>query len=132
MLTGGCYCGRVRFAADAPAFHETVCHCASCRRAVGAASVAWFSVKRASFRLTAGEPTRFRSSPGVTRSFCGTCGTSLTYEAEAYPDELDLTIASLDDPDAVPPKDHTQAAERLRWTSLADGLPVHPRTRPGR
>ncbi|MGY2052349.1 GFA family protein [Methylobacterium sp. JK268] len=132
MLVGGCLCGAVRYACDAPPFHETVCHCASCRRAVGAAEVAWFSVPRAALRFTAGVPTRYASSPGVVRSFCGHCGTSLAYEAQAHPDEIDLTIASLDDPEAVAPKDHTQVAERLRWTVVPDGLPAYPRGRPGR
>ncbi|MFE1600377.1 GFA family protein [Methylobacterium sp. ID0610] len=130
MLTGGCLCGQVRYAADGPVFHETICHCACCRRAVGAASVAWFSVPRAAFRLTAGEPARYRSSPGVLRGFCGVCGTSLTYETRGHPDAVDVTVASLDDPDAVVPRDHTQAAERLRWTIIGDGLPVHPGARP--
>ncbi|ACA16810.1 glutathione-dependent formaldehyde-activating GFA [Methylobacterium sp. 4-46] len=132
MLTGGCLCGRVRYAADAPAFHETLCHCASCRRAVGAAPVAWFSVARAALRFTGEAPSRYASSPGVVRGFCATCGTSLTYEAEAHAEEIDVTIASLDDPDAAPPRDHTQAAGRPRWTVLADGLPAYPGRRPGR
>jgi hypothetical protein len=41
MLTGGCYCGAVRYETDGEPFHETICHCADCRRIVGAASVAW-------------------------------------------------------------------------------------------
>ena len=48
-------------------------------------SVAWLTVPHASFRFTAGVPTSFRSSAEVTRRFCGTCGTSLTYEHDAPP-----------------------------------------------
>ena len=132
MLTGGCFCGFVRYEADAHPFHETVCHCASCRRMVGAAEVAWFSVPRAAFRLTAGAPSRFASSEGVERSFCPTCGTSLTYRSRDFPDEIDVTIASLDDPDAAPPRDHTQVADKLRWTRLPEDLPAYPTRRPGR
>lgn len=129
MLTGGCFCGFVRYAADAAAFHETICHCSDCRRVVGAASVAWFSVKRAALRYTGGEPASFRSSPAVTRRFCGRCGTSLTYESDRHPDEVDVTICSLDDPDALPPKDHTYAARKLGWTQLCDGLPAYKELR---
>ena len=129
-LTGGCFCGRVRYEAAGPAFHGTVCHCASCRRMVGAASVAWVSVERAGFRFTAEPPTSFQSSPHVTRTFCPTCGTSLTYASDGHGAEIDITIASLDDPDAVPPGDYVQAREKLRWTTLGDDLPVHDGSRP--
>ena len=130
MLTGGCFCGFVRYEADAAAFHETICHCTDCRRVVGVASVAWFSVPRAALRFTAGEPASFRSSPQVTRRFCGRCGTSLTYEPDHHPDELDVTICSLDNPEALPPKDHVMVASKLRWTLLCDGLPTYEGWRP--
>jgi hypothetical protein len=32
MLTGGCFCGRVRYEARGPAFNRTSCHCSICRR----------------------------------------------------------------------------------------------------
>ncbi|MFC7610224.1 GFA family protein [Teichococcus aestuarii] len=44
----------------------------------------------------------------------------------ATPEEIDVTIASLDEPEAVPPADHTQAASRLSWLALEDGLPRIP------
>ncbi|WP_149541314.1 GFA family protein [Siccirubricoccus phaeus] len=126
MLTGGCLCGEIRYAAHGAPFHPTLCHCGSCRRAAGAPVVAWFSVPREGYRLLAGTPARYASSPGVTRTFCPRCGTSLTYESAAYAAEIDITTASLDDPEAVPPQDHTQTAHRLGWVSLADGLPAYP------
>jgi hypothetical protein len=132
MLSGGCFCRRVRYQADGEPFHETICHCVDCRRVVGAASVAWFTVPRTGFHITAGSPTRFASSPGVTRTFCGVCGTSLTYASDAHADEIDLTICSLDDPEALPPKDHTMAQSKLSWVQPDEGLPVYPRMRPGR
>ena len=46
MLTGGCFCGRVRYEARGPAFNRTSCHCSICRRTSGAPFVAWFSVAR--------------------------------------------------------------------------------------
>ena len=100
MLTGGCYCGAVRYETDGEPFHETICHCADCRRIVGAASVAWFTVPRATLRFTRQEPASVRSSPAVMRRFCGACGTSLTYANDGAPDEIDVTTASLDDAEA--------------------------------
>jgi hypothetical protein len=132
MLKGGCFCGQVRYEAGGTPFHPTVCHCSMCRRVVGAPMVAWFSVPRAEYRVVAGAPARFASSEKAERSFCPRCGTALTYESREFPDEVDITTASLDDPEAVPPEDHTYTAARLRWVCLAGGLPAHPARRPGR
>jgi hypothetical protein len=132
MLEGGCLCGHVRYEAGGVPFHPTVCHCSMCRRAAGAPMVAWFSVPRPGFRFVAGEPTRFASSPGATRTFCPRCGTPLTFEGDGHAEEIDVTTASLDDPEAMPPADHTRTATQLRWVRLADGLPRYPDTRPGR
>lgn len=124
MLTGGCHCGAARYEANGQPYHETICHCTDCRRIVGAASVAWLTVRRATFRFRGREPSSVRSSARVTRRFCGACGTSLTYEHDALPDEIDVTIASLDDADAWPPKDHTRVREKLPWETICDSLPA--------
>lgn len=129
MITGGCFCGHVRYEADGELFHETICHCEDCRRAVGAHVVAWFSVKRASFRWTGTAPQAFRSSPKATRRFCGACGTSLTFEGDASPDEFDLTISSLDSPSDVAPRDHVYVRSKLAWDPVCDGLPQYATTR---
>ena len=92
--------------------------------------VAWFTVPRTEFRLVAGAPARFASSDRAERSFCPRCGTPLTFEGAAFPDEVDITTASLDDPEAMPPRDHTHTATRLRWLRLDDGLPTWPDARP--
>ncbi len=122
MLTGGCFCGAVRFEVAGEAFHSTVCHCADCRRVAGAPMVAWFSVKLADFRITAGVPKRFRSSAQVERRFCGECGTGLTYQHADLPEELDVATCSLDAPEAMPPQDHSWTSSQLPWVKLADGL----------
>lgn len=123
-LLGGCYCGQIRYEAAGTPFHETNCHCSICRRCSGAPMVAWFSVPRAQFRILQGEPARFRS-PQAVRSFCPRCGTQLTFAHDDFPDEIDVTTCSLDDPNALPPRDHSYAGTRLDWIRLADGLPAY-------
>jgi hypothetical protein len=45
-------------------------------------------------------------------------------------DEVDVTVGSLDDPEAVPPQDHTFVDNQLSWVKLDDGLPRHAQARP--
>ena len=59
----------------------------------------------------------------MTRTFCGTCGTSIGYADAGLPDELYLTIGFLDDPERFVPEAHAYWAERLPWVEFADGLP---------
>src|SRR5215831_12360217 len=103
MLTGGCFCGFVRYRADDAPFNETNCHCSICRRTSGAPFVAWYSVHADTFAFVSGEPAKFSSSEHAERTFCPRCGTPLTFLSHRYPDELDITVCSLDDPECVRP-----------------------------
>lgn len=129
VVEGGCLCGAVRYRASGESSRPTLCHCNSCRRAAGAPLVAWTTFPPDRFEFTKGTPARYRSSPPVVRTFCARCGTSLTYQHTSFPDEIDVTIASLDDPAVFPPADHTWTSERIAWLELADGLPRFPRSR---
>lgn len=128
-LAGGCYCGAVRYQIDAEPFDSTLCHCADCRRVAGAPAVAWFSVRPGEIGLTGIEPARFTSSPGATRSFCPRCGTPLLFQND--PGVLDVSTCTLDQPELVPPADHTRTGGQVAWLHLADALPRYPGTRTG-
>lgn len=121
--TGGCFCGAVRYAITGPLRDASHCHCSSCRRTAGAPLVTWATYPRGAFRLTRGTPRELRSSPPVTRTFCGACGTPLTYLTRDEPEWIDVTVISLDDPDAVTPDDHIWTEHRLPWLDLDDDLP---------
>jgi GNAT superfamily N-acetyltransferase len=136
MLTGGCLCGDVRYYVVGPVSDETNCHCNSCRRSSGAPFVSWFSVPAAAIVFAAGEGTEVVVSEGVEfassergrRRFCPRCGTALTFRSTETPEMIDVTTASLDEPAAVPPRDHTWAEEALPYVELGD-LKAFPKSR---
>jgi hypothetical protein len=111
----------VRYRFTATPSSSANCHCRSCRRASGAPVVAWITVRRAELTLLSGTPGVFHSSPGVTRQFCGRCGTQLTYESGRHPDTIDITTASLDDPEAYPPAAEVWLEHRLGWQPTSPG-----------
>lgn len=125
VFEGGCLCGEVRYRASGEVSDATFCHCGTCRRAAGAPVVAWITVPVARFAFTRGGPVEFHSSPPVTRSFCGACGTPLTYRHASSPDAIDVTTASCDEPEAFPPADHTWTSHGIGWMQADDGLPRH-------
>ena len=122
---GGCLCGATRYRAAGPAANRCYCHCRSCRGGAGAPYVAWATVPAAGFALTRGTLATYRSSEPVTRGFCPRCGTTLTYAQRERPEELDLTVASLDEPGALAPEYHIWVSQRLPWVVLGDGLPQY-------
>lgn len=130
-LEGGCLCGAIRYRIAGEPYHVTHCHCTFCRRASGAPFVTWFSIATADLLVTRGEAAPYRSSSRATRSFCGQCGTQLTFRYDASPQETDVTLCSLDQPETLSPGDHTYWRSRLPWVLICDGLPVHATTRGG-
>lgn len=125
VVEGGCLCGRVRYRASGIPRGNTICHCATCRRASGAPLVAWTSFATDSFAFTSDAPAIYASSPGIERGFCPRCGTPLTYRRLEEAGNIDVTVATLDDPEAIPPEDHTWVQSRLSWIKLSDGLPTY-------
>ena len=93
---GGCLCGAVRYRATGESLARTLCHCRSCRLASGAPSLAWVVFQSSDFAFIAESPVSFHSSPGVTRTFCGKCGTPLTYQRDAERGTIDVTTVTLD------------------------------------
>ncbi len=122
-ITGRCACGEVRFAARGEVRARNHCHCDSCRRATSSPFTTWLTVARAALRWTGAEPRAHASSPGVTRRFCGRCGSPMSYETDERPDEVDLYAASLDDSSDFAPEFHSHWDERVTWVTLADDLP---------
>jgi len=116
-VQGGCKCGAIRYALTEPPTEIVVCHCPDCRRVSGAHALAWVILPSAGFHLSTGTPTAYRSSSHVTRTFCGSCGTTLTYQHDDARDSIDVTIGSLDDPETFKPTQQLAEEHRLSWAS---------------
>jgi hypothetical protein len=125
-LEGGCLCGATRYRISAEPRHADYCHCRMCQRATGAPVVPWLTVASDAFAWTKDEPAVYRSSHIAERLFCRTCGTQLAFRAVAEPNHLDVTLASLDDPETVRPTHHIWTDSRIGWFEVADDLPRYP------
>lgn len=126
-IEGGCLCSGIRYRVAGSPLHSVNCHCKTCRSAAAAPSVAWVTFERDKFELLGGTPVVFRSSALVRRTFCGTCGTPLTYENEKTPETLDVTTVSLDDPSLFPPTREIWLEHRIGWQPVNQSLGQFPR-----
>lgn len=120
---GGCLCGVIRYRLSGEPKGVNLCHCQSCRRATGGPAVGFIDMPPGGFMWIDVKPAIYMSSPGVRRSFCPTCGTSLTYEADDLPGEMHILSATLDDPAPWAPTEAYFNSDRIAWLKI--DLPDH-------
>lgn len=123
---GGCLCGAVRYRATADPIRVVNCHCGLCRRVSGAAFLTHVHFALGDFTWMVGEPTRYRSSSTAERGFCPKCGSTLTMHEPVLDDRVQVSLGSLDHPDAVRPDDHVWTESQLVWLRIEDALPRFP------
>ncbi len=122
--TGGCMCRAIRYKTSGTPKGSGYCHCRSCRHHTGAPVAAFVDFAPEQVQWLSGNRERYESSPGVFRTFCGVCGTSLTWEGHhSNSDWVEFHISTLDDPDQFPPNKHTHYGERISWLQLMDNFP---------
>lgn len=122
-MAGACLCGGFRFVARGEPLYRAYCHCEDCRRSTGAPVSTLVGYKTDEVEYFGKEPRRYRSSAGVTRAFCGTCGASISYEDERLPGEIHLHTGLFEDPEAFPPLIHSWYSQAISWLHLQDELP---------
>ena len=122
QMTGGCACGRVRYTATVEPADAYLCHCRMCQRATGSVSIAMVNAKLDGLSWD-GEPDWYDSSPIAQRSYCRECGTSFGFRFREDSENMDLTVASFDDPSRFKPKHHFGAESMHRAWLNTEGLP---------
>ncbi len=121
-ITGGCQCGALRYRITGPLFNAHICHCRMCQKASGNFFAALVGVKKKDIHWRNGEPAVFRSSSVVSRGFCRSCGTPLTFAYDTS-DHLSVSIGSLDQPQRAAPANQFGLEARLPFCDTLHLLP---------
>ena len=129
VLTGGCLCGQVRYEARGPAVNVRACHCRICQKVTGASFYARAVFPREAVSRT-GETRRVAVPDRPWRLACAACGSPMFVQPRGDAPFIAISLASLDDPDALAPDMHIWTSSKLAWLRLADGLPQYPETPP--
>jgi hypothetical protein len=90
------------------------------------------SVPRDDFAWTKGEDQVrwLKSSSFGQRAFCAACGSPLQVMVNHQPETVDFPVATLDEPDRVPPEFHIFWGSKVAWFDPGDDLPKHEKLRP--
>ena len=132
MIRGSCLCKRVRFEIRGKLGRSSHCHCSMCRKATGAAFGSYAAVRVENLKIVSGAETimRYRSSPGVERTFCARCGSTLQFVSEKNPGIVEVALGTLDDDPGIRVPRHIYAASKAPWHEIKDGLPQYPESAP--
>ncbi|MDG9760564.1 GFA family protein [Pseudomonas sediminis] len=120
---GGCQCGALRYQINAPLEDIAHCHCLVCRRSTGGILTTWVTVPRETFHWLSGTLKAFKLSASCTRYFCADCGAHLALFTSLSPHTLDVTVATLDEPEQAPADRHIWVGSRLPWLRVDPQLP---------
>lgn len=130
-LTGGCYCGELRYEAEGSPLMKARCHCRECQYFTGGEGNDFMAMPLGGFSYTKGQPKAFKRSDlanANTREFCGACGTPILTRAVALPAAVILKIGSLDDPSVFAgPQVVIQTADAHSFHLMPEGVPAFPR-----
>ena len=132
-MTGGCYCGAVRYVITERPMVKGQCHCRACQYMAGGAPQYFLLVPPAGFAWTAGKPAKYQRPDldnAVTRSFCPTCGTQLTTGRQDMPGVV-VKVGTLDDPSRFAPHVVLCNAQAQPFHHVPDGIPVFDDLPPG-
>jgi hypothetical protein len=128
-LTGGCYCGAVRFVAEGDPIMKAQCHCRECQYITGGGPNLIVGMPAAGFAYTKGEPATFTRADlpnPVTRHFCAQCGTAIATKAPGFPGMI-IKIGTLDDPAIYEgPQIAIWVSEKQAFHHVPEGVPAFP------
>lgn len=121
-ISGGCYCGKVRYRADGISPEITECHCSQCRKQAGH-RYATVDAKADNLKIEGSDNiTWFRSSPAAERGFCSSCGSNLFWKSSTD-DEMAILAASIDDASEFRMTGHIFVNDKGAYYEIPDDLP---------
>lgn len=129
-LTGGCYCGALRYEVGSEPVMRAQCHCRECQHISGGGPNYFMLIPPDGFRYTSGEPKTFARSDleaPVTREFCADCGTHIVTRPQTVP-FLVLKVGTLDDPAAFEaPAMAIFTIDKQPFHEIPEGMPTFER-----
>jgi hypothetical protein len=123
-LTGGCFCGRVRYEFAPEYLAYRYCFCSRCRKLRGTAHAANIFVKQAGFKWLRGEEAVRRYDLEGARfgnCFCENCGSPVPRQALAGKAYL-IPAGTVDEDPGIMPEGAIFWDSRVDWLPPADKL----------
>ncbi|MDT2058573.1 MAG: GFA family protein [Planktomarina sp.] len=125
-VTGGCYCGEVRYEVDGPQEAAFQCHCRECQYLTGGNANIVVVFAESDFRYTKGLASSFARSDlenPVTRHFCGACGTGIGSRTPSRPNSMIVKVGTLDNPGEYQAQAAIFTCDRQAYHYIPNNIP---------
>ena len=123
-----CNCGKLQIVCAGEPVRVSMCHCLECQRRTGAVfgGQAWFTQQQTTI---SGNSTQFTRQSDAGRSvsfrFCPICGSTVYWEAEAFPGHIAVAVGSFADPAFPAPTHSGWEAKRHHWVEPLRAMAIH-------
>lgn len=119
---GSCLCGAVKIRVEGKLSGADACHCSQCRKQTGHYLVST-NVAESALSVEGEENVQwYHSSEDARRGFCGTCGSTLFWDAIAS-DRIAIAMGLFDGPTGTRLTHHIFTADKGDYYEITDGLP---------
>ena len=133
-ITGGCLCGKIRYAISQPLENIVACHCTHCQKASGAGVSHNAIVPANSFTFTSGQPKVYAdtadSGNKLYRAFCPDCGSPIYSQREKTPEVMVVKVGTLDDSSTMKLVMNIWTRSARPWVYIAPDTEQHATNRP--
>ena len=133
MVTGGCYCGEIRFEVIGPQEAAFQCHCRECQYITGGNANIVVVFAETDFRYTKGVTTTFARSDletPVTRHFCSSCGTAIGSQSPSRPNSMIVKVGTLDYPGDYQAKAAIFTCDKQAYHHISSDIPAFDKRPP--
>jgi len=118
---GSCLCGAVKIEVEGDLSRPDACHCSKCRKQTGH-YLASTDVPGSKLMVHGEDNVRwYQSSEKVRRGFCGTCGSTLFWDANTL-DEVAVAMGLFDGPTETKLWGHIFTDDKGDYYEITDGL----------
>ena len=124
-ISGGCYCGSLRYESVGDIEASIQCHCRECQYITGGNPNVIIIMPLSGFEFVKGIPKTFKRKDiekAVTRLFCENCGTGIGTKNPNRPDSIILKVGTFDDPSIFKPDIAIFTIDKQKFHYIEDGL----------
>jgi hypothetical protein len=124
-MTGGCLCGRTRYAVTSKPLFVNECYCRDCQKESGAGHLTFVAVPDASVAIEGAAKTFVKQADSgreVVRIFCGDCGTTLLGRPRALAGIAMIRAGTLDRSEGIRASHAVFVASAPSWDPPREGL----------
>ena len=124
-ISGGCYCGSLRYESVGDIEASIQCHCRECQYITGGNPNVIMIMPLNGFEFVKGIPKTFKRKDienAVTRLFCENCGTGIGTKNPNRPNSIILKVGTFDDPSIFKPDIAIFTIDKQKFHYIEDGL----------